>query len=558
MGRMRFRVALGDIRSATSPVIVRRAAIVAGSGLAQRFLAPAMARVLFEPGLVAKLCVGLALSVVFTVHTLIQRSFAARTEADLLQRTAEAVLDGNVLRARLSSDDEVRAEINQAIYMTAQALSQTLPNLAGDAISCATLGAWIAMTEPPRLVMMAAALTLIAAAALFVSRGSVEKAVARAWQVQAQAYGAFVDILDGRLEVVASGQRRGFLSHLRDHASAWGRAGAAVAAASALAGRLPLLAIAVLVAIAVATSASVRNSVGVTLADVAVLASVTPAFAAVAQGVHLFAKGERWVGVVARVLRSAQPARAGARAPGDVASGGFAFDQVTFRYEDRDELALRGVTFACAPASTLALAGPNGSGKSTCLRLLLALARPTAGRIVVAGETLDDIEPDAWRRRVAFLPQRPYLPPRSQVRQAVRWLASGASDERILQALDRVGILASLRRGGRDPLTVTGDTLSIGERQRVALARLLCHDADLFVLDEPDANLDPAGIALVANLLRDLAREHVVVVAAHTPELLAVADRILTLQDGQIVRESSPLEEIERLAARRAGAVPRS
>jgi ATP-binding cassette subfamily C protein CydD len=95
--------------------------------------------------------------------------------------------------------------------------------------------------------------------------------------------------------------------------------------------------------------------------------------------------------------------------------------------------------------------------------------------------------------------------------------------------------LLSLQRGGRDPLKVRVDTLSVGERQRIALARLLSRDASLFVLDEPDANLDRAGIALVADVLRELARDHGVIFAAHTPELLGVADHVVTLEGGRVV-----------------------
>lgn len=548
MRPMRFRPALADIRSVLTPQMLRRAGLVALSGLGLRLLAPALARVLFEQSLVAKLGLGLALSVVFTAHTLLQRAFASRTEADLVERTARAVLEGDVLRSRLASEDEMRAEISQAIFTTSQALSVTLPNFVADVISCAALGLWIALSEPLRLVVLAAGLTLVAALALFFSRGSLERAVARAWRIEIQAYEAFIDILEGRLEVVASGRRKAFLSGLHDRTAAWSQAGVAVAASSALAGRLPMLAIALLVGVALAVSSSIRSSVAVTLADLAVFASVSPAFAAVAQGIHGFTKAERWIGVVARVLRAVVTPAGGGRLPGDLAGRGISFQEVSFRYEGQDQDALRNVSFACRRACTLALTGPNGSGKSTCLRLLLALGKARGGRILIGDEPLENLEPDAWRRRVAFLPQRPYLPPRSEVQQTIRWLAPGSTDDRIVQSLDRVGILGSLRRGGRNPLAITVDRLSVGERQRVALARLLCHDAALFVLDEPDANLDRAGIVLVAGILRDLARQHMVVVAAHTPELLAVADHVVSLEDGGVVRDSAPADALDRFS----------
>jgi ABC-type transport system involved in cytochrome bd biosynthesis fused ATPase/permease subunit len=107
------------------------------------------------------------------------------------------------------------------------------------------------------------------------------------------------------------------------------------------------------------------------------------------------------------------------------------------------------------------------------------------------------------------------------------------------QALDRVGLLGPLRRAGGDPLAVRVDTLSVGERQRVGLARLLCKEATLVLLDEPDANLDRAGIALVADLVRELARDGMVAIAAHTAELLQVADRVVVLEQGRVISDDA-------------------
>jgi ABC-type multidrug transport system fused ATPase/permease subunit len=532
---MRLRTIFDEGRLLATPAILQRAAVVSASALVQRLLAPAMAWVLFGSSLPMQLGVALALSVVFTAHTLTQRMFAARTEADLLDRTAAAVLDGDVLRAGVASEDDARVEIVTAIFHAAQAVSQTLPNLVADLVSCVLLGAWVVRTEPARFVLLAGTLTVVAAGALFVSRRSVERAVARAWDVQEQAYETFADILDGRLEVVASGFRGAFLEKLRRKTTDWGAAGAAVAASSALSGRLPLLAIAILVAVALVLSPSIRQSASASLAEVALFASVTPAFAGVAQGLHGLTRVERWVGVVAHVIRSAVGPTGGTSAS-ETPRGKVRFDDVSFGYPGvAGAAALREVSFTWEGRGALALAGPNGSGKSTCLRLLLALAAPVSGAVRVGGVALAQVDADAWRRQVAFMPQRPYLPPRSDVAQAVRWLAPGADDQRVLRALDRVGILPSLQRGGRDPLKVRVDTLSVGERQRIALARLLSRDASLFVLDEPDANLDRAGIALVADVLRELAREHGVIFAAHTPELLGVAAHVVTLEGGHVV-----------------------
>jgi ABC-type transport system involved in cytochrome bd biosynthesis fused ATPase/permease subunit len=528
--------ALADFRVLATASLGRRAALVAALALLERTLTPFLAWTLVQRTVREQIVFSLAFGAVFTVRNLVQRVVLARSEAELLERAAASVLAGDVLRADLPADQDIHLEASQAVYQTATVFSQTLPNLAADVAACVVLAVVVAWFEPAGLVAVAAAFTVLAAAALLISRRAVAGAVERAWSVKQRVYELFGDALEGRLEIVASGRRAAFMADFGRRTREWARAGVRVAGAAVLSGRLALAAVAGLVAAALFANGEVRSSLAVSLTDLALFASVTPAFAGVAQGVHAYARDERWLLLLARVVSGAKPAPhvAGRAAPALPAR--VAFEDVSFRY-DTDagpREALSGVDFAWDGRGVLALVGANGSGKSTCLRLLLALAPPIAGAVTIAGTPLADLDPDAWRARVAFLPQRPYLPPRSDVRQAVRWPLSETSDGRILQALDRVGLLPVLRRAGSDPLEVRVDSLSVGQRQRVALARLLCRDAELFLLDEPDANLDRAGIALVAELLRKLAGKGMVAFAAHTPELVAAADRVVTLDAGRV------------------------
>ncbi len=201
------------------------------------------------------------------------------------------------------------------------AFSQTLPNAIGDALACVLLAAVVACLEPARLVAFAAAVTLVAAAALLVSRRAVGRAVERAWKVQERVYEAFGDALEGRLEIVAAGRRGAFMADLRDRTLAWSAAGVRVAGATVLSGRLALAAVAGLVSAALFADGQLRGSLTVSLTDVALFASVTPAFAGVAQGVHGLVRDERWVRLLARVIgggscrvprRAVAPALAGA------------------------------------------------------------------------------------------------------------------------------------------------------------------------------------------------------------------------------------------------------
>jgi ABC-type transport system involved in cytochrome bd biosynthesis fused ATPase/permease subunit len=378
--------------------------------------------------------------------------------------------------------------------------------------------------------------TLLAAGALLVSRRAVAASTARAWTLQERVYEAFGDALEGRLEIVASGQRHSFMADFGARARAWGGGGVRVALATMLSGRLSLAVVVGVVGVALVVTGRIRDSLTLSLTDLALFASVTPAFVGVAQGLHAFVRDERWVRLLARIFRG-RTASAPLGAPPPALPAPIAFTQVSFRYGDpeRPGPALSELDLVWNGRDVLALSGANGSGKSTCLRMMLGLASPLEGTVRIGDMPLGALDLEAWRAGIAFLPQRPYLPPRSDVRRAVRWPLAIATDARILAGLERVGILEVLRRTGRDPLEVPVDSLSVGERQRIALARLLCRDASLFLLDEPDANLDRAGIALVASLLRELAGKGMVAFAAHTPELLEVADRVVVLERGRVV-----------------------
>ena len=107
------------------------------------------------------------------------------------------------------------------------------------------------------------------------------------------------------------------------------------------------------------------------------------------------------------------------------------------------------------------------------------------------------------------------------------------------EALERVGLSAALNRFGGDPLGVQIGVLSMGERQRVGVARLLCQAASLILLDEPDANLDRDGVALMAKLIHELAQDSMIALVAHSADLLDVADRLLVMDGGCLVRDET-------------------
>jgi ATP-binding cassette subfamily C protein CydCD len=183
------------------------------------------------------------------------------------------------------------------------------------------------------------------------------------------------------------------------------------------------------------------------------------------------------------------------------------------------------------PGEIVALAGPSGCGKSTLLDVVLGLRRPTAGHVLLGGVDLRDLDFDAWRAAIGWVPQRPHLFARS-VADNVLVGRADASHAQVSAALEAAGLTSVVRRlpDGVDTLLADGGSgLSAGERQRLALARAFVRDAPLLVLDEPTAGLDAQTEASVLDAVRRLTVGRTALIVAHRPALAALADRIVQL-----------------------------
>ncbi len=206
-------------------------------------------------------------------------------------------------------------------------------------------------------------------------------------------------------------------------------------------------------------------------------------------------------------------------------------DRLRVSYPDRSEPALDGVSLTVHAGEILALAGPSGCGKSTLLGVLLGLITPESGSVRIGGVELSDLDPEAWRARLAWVPQRPHLF-KASIAQNVRLARSGASTEEVWAAISDAGLTDTILKLPRGLDTVLGERgagLSAGERQRVALARAFLRDAPLLLLDEPTANLDGRTEQDVVEAIRRLSSGRTVVLVAHRPVLMAAADRVLAL-----------------------------
>ncbi|WP_405005418.1 thiol reductant ABC exporter subunit CydD [Kitasatospora purpeofusca] len=238
------------------------------------------------------------------------------------------------------------------------------------------------------------------------------------------------------------------------------------------------------------------------------------------------------------VLETPLPPRGTVPAP-DLAGAVIAAEGLVVAFPGRAAPALDGASVVLDPGGTVALTGPSGAGKSTLLGVLLGLTAPTAGtvRITAAdGRTYDlaELEPDSWRRQIAWVPQHPHLFA-GTVADNLTLHRPGATEEQqraALRSAHALDFVDRLPQGLGTRLGEDGAGLSAGQRQRLALARvLLADDRPLVLLDEPTANLDGASEAAVVDAVRVLAADpaRTVLVVAHRPALLAAADRRVRL-----------------------------
>jgi len=246
---------------------------------------------------------------------------------------------------------------------------------------------------------------------------------------------------------------------------------------------------------------------------------------------HASAEGLKAADEVFGVLERPEPTAGTSDAVPDVTRVPLVVDCVSVSYPGRAEPALERVSLQVEPGEVVAVVGPSGCGKSTLLAVVLGLRAPDMGTVRVGDVDLAELSPDAWRRRLAWVPQRPHLFAAS-IADNVRLGAPGATDAAVVAALEAAGLsafVASLPRGAETRIGERGAGLSAGERQRVALARAFLRDAPILVLDEPTANLDGRTEREVLDAVRRLVAGRTALVAAHRPSLTVLADRVVDL-----------------------------
>jgi ABC-type transport system involved in cytochrome bd biosynthesis fused ATPase/permease subunit len=246
---------------------------------------------------------------------------------------------------------------------------------------------------------------------------------------------------------------------------------------------------------------------------------------------HASAEGMSAAEQVFAVLETPPPPRGAITQVPDPARTPIVIDGLTVHYAGRERPALDQLSLRVEPREVVAVTGPSGCGKSTLLSVLLGFAAPAGGAASVGGVELAALDPECWRRRLSWVAQRPHLFAAS-IADNIRLGRPEASDGEVRGAALAAGlgrVLAARPEGLQARLGDGGRGVSAGERQRVALARAFLRDAPLLLLDEPTASLDGATEQEVLAALRRLMEGRTVILVAHRPALVELADRVVEL-----------------------------
>ena len=212
------------------------------------------------------------------------------------------------------------------------------------------------------------------------------------------------------------------------------------------------------------------------------------------------------------------------------------FDHASFRFSDADEDTLHDIDFVCRRGQTTAIIGSTGSGKSTITKLLLRFHDVTSGRVLFDGYDVRDMGQDALRGRIAYVPQKAWLFS-GTIRDNLRCGKGGATDDEMRHALKiaQSEFVFDLPDGLDAPVAQGGTNFSGGQRQRLAIARALMKDADLYVFDDSFSALDFKTDAALRRALASETQGAATLIVAQRISTILQADQIIVLKDGCVV-----------------------
>ena len=237
--------------------------------------------------------------------------------------------------------------------------------------------------------------------------------------------------------------------------------------------------------------------------------------------------------------------------PARIDPTGVRFDHVTFRYAPDLPDAVVDVSFASDPGTTTALVGPSGAGKSTLAHLLLRFWDPTAGRVLLGGIPVAELPQDQVRQLVTIVPQDVYLF-NASIRDNLLIARPDATPAQLEHAVHLAQLdefIAQIPAGLDTVVGERGLATSGGQRQRIAIARALLRDSPVLILDEAVSNLDTENEQALNLALRALQADRTTIVIAHRLSTIASANKIVMIDQGQLIATGTHHELLDRCPA---------
>jgi ABC-type transport system involved in Fe-S cluster assembly fused permease/ATPase subunit len=220
--------------------------------------------------------------------------------------------------------------------------------------------------------------------------------------------------------------------------------------------------------------------------------------------------------------------------------GRIEIENLSFRYQSERPI-LNNVSFKVAAKQKVAIVGSSGAGKSTLLKLLFRFYDASEGRILIDGQDIKTVDQSSLRHALGIVPQDTVLFNQS-ILENIRYGRIDASDEDVFEAIRMAHLsdfIARLPKGVDTLVGERGLKLSGGEKQRVAIARALLKQSPIMIFDEATSSLDSASERLILEAIRDIAREHTMLVIAHRLSTIVDADHILVLEHGEIIEQGT-------------------
>ncbi len=228
-------------------------------------------------------------------------------------------------------------------------------------------------------------------------------------------------------------------------------------------------------------------------------------------------------------------------------NGKIEFQHVWFEYL-KDRPVLKDITFKINPGETIAIVGHTGAGKTTLVNLLMRFYDPTKGRILIDDIDLKSINRKRLRERIAYVPQETYFFP-GTIMENIRIVKPNATREDVIQVCKKLGIheyIEKLPKGYDTDAGEAGKRLSTGEKQLISLARAMLKEPDIVILDEALSSVDPATEELIRKAMKKLMEGRTSILIAHRLTMALDSDKIIVLDNGEIIEEGTPSELIEK------------